>query len=80
MTRNDLDRCTPRKQFFKSAELRGPCFLVPRRNAQAMDQANVTGTVKLSKVMGECRRQAHVIQLHIYMKKNWPIGGVKCYI
>ena len=28
-----------------------------------MDQASVTGTVKLSKVMGECRTQAQLIQL-----------------
>ena len=35
-----------------------------------MDQANVTGTVKLSKVMGECRRQAHVIQLFMARTSN----------
>ena len=35
-----------------------------------MDQANVTGTVKLSKVMGECRRQAHVIQLFMARNSN----------
>ena len=35
-----------------------------------MDQANVTGIVKLSKVMGECRRQAHVIQLFMASASN----------
>ena len=29
LTRNDLDRYTPRKWFSKSAEPRGPCSLVP---------------------------------------------------
>ena len=35
-----------------------------------MYQANVTGTVKLSKVMGEGRRQAHVIQLYMASTSN----------
>ena len=50
------------KQFSNSEELTGPCFLVPW-HAQAVDQANVTGTMKLSKVMGECRTQVHVTQV-----------------
>ena len=29
LTRNDLDRYIPRKQFSKLTEPRGPCFLVP---------------------------------------------------
>ena len=35
-----------------------------------MDQANVTCTVPLSKVMGECRMQAHVIQLFMRSTSN----------
>lgn len=55
LTRNDLDSDTPRKQFSESAEPSGPCFLVPWSKAQAMDQANMTGPVKLFKVLGEGR-------------------------
>ena len=35
-----------------------------------MDQANVIGTVKLSKVMEECRKQSHVIQLFMASSSN----------
>ena len=37
-----------------------------------MDQANVTGTVKLSKVMGECRTQVPVTQLSRASVSNLP--------
>ena len=34
LTRNDLDRCTPRERFSKSAEPKGPCFLSPHGSGQ----------------------------------------------
>ena len=72
MTRNDLDRCTPRRQLSKSAEPRRPCFLVPKRVAQTMDQNSLTGTGKLPKVMGECRTQVPVTQLSRASVSNLP--------
>ena len=72
LTRNDLDRCTPRRQLSKSAEPRRPCFLVPWRIAQTMDQNSLTGTGKLSKVMGECTMQVHVTQLSRVSVSNLP--------
>ena len=64
-TRNDLERCRPRKWCFKSTESKAPCYiwLAPGKKAQGMESCQCVWHYEPVQVMVQYRMQVHITQL-----------------